>query len=811
MPFVKELNQFAMPTEDLLIAEYAFQVAINPHHHPMFDRCINHLVAMLVSLSNTCGGVVYLTGNPGIEVTKDKFDVFHQRLAQLVCSETKLPQEMMEVRQLENHKAWGCIIVEKSQHKLSHSPLHPTPSGTMVFCQYWNDILGFIHARGAVSEDKKEPIVQGNQRSAAETLEASIPDDLSFEDDDAVESFIEGSIPEEGGSDGTPDSPEHAEENIDFSSYSKLDWSNNKRDWENYVKSKRHSLDDIIESCQLWKPASPMRVTPDVAMLHEVFGSEAERSELFSRVATEEPGFAIVCKTWSFMLPEDIYQRSPEGRVCDVLTVSQTGQISFWVILDAQCETVTTEHKEYMMKTARMVKYQLVERSYPDCLKLHIHCHLVRTNGGDIEYAFSSFRDQMEEMETLFSQVCKHNTEFDLLQRALAVNILSKEGSLKQCVGDQASVTLSARQAEVLMHKAKVNYISGPAGSGKSLIAFELYKMHGGHKSIYICTTQPFLEFLSFNGCSGTLIQSDRDLFHEIRSGTFRGKECVIIDDSHNFTCSKSTVKELFHILKDQNEMSLFVFADNDYQSFDRKRQEAVYDCFHSLTREVLGQMPQVYHLTEIYRNSRKIVSFVQSAIQDAFSGCQTITCANLDVGEGIECIKVEDLWESTPGNEFVAYLNPLLSSELYRPAEIAILLDVSYAEEKIDQCRHMLTQHFPQVKLQTAAVFPRAGVVVDSVMSFLGLDASLCIFILPQVQRKSKGRNLVKGIFQRNRNAEPDIANPYYRVFLASRATHKAVFIVPQIDSYLVTHMKFDQFQVRVFRSKNLNRKYQR
>ncbi len=452
------------------------------------------------------------------------------------------------------------------------------------------------------------------------------------------------------------------------------------------------------------------------------------------------------------------------------------------------------------MKTARMLKYQLVGQSYPNCLNIHFRCRLARTSGGDIEHASSSFFDQVEEMEILFSHICKMNTDFNLLQRALAVNILSKECLLKQCVGDQTSVTLSARQAEVLMHKAKVNYISGPAGSGKSLIAVQLYKVHCGHKSVYICTTRQFLEYLRYNGYSGVLVQSDQDLRHEIRTGTFRGKECIIIDDSHNFMCFRSTLKQLFHILKDHSKMSLFVFADNDYQSFDRKRQEAVYDCFHSLTREVLGQRPRVEYLTEIYRNSQKMVSFLQSAIQNAFSGSQMITCANPEVGEGIECIRVEDLWDSTAENEFVAYLSPVLSSELYRPSEIAILLDVSYTEEQIDQCRHMLTQHFPQLKQQTADVFPRAGVIVDSVMSFLGLDASLCIYILPQVPRKSEPRNFFKDLFREiSPNHEADFANPHYRVFLASRATHKAVFVVPQIDADLVRQTQFDHFQVCV------------
>ncbi len=40
---------------------------------------------------------------------------------------------------------------------------------------------------------------------------------------------------------------------------------------------------------------------------------------------------------------------------------------------------------------------------------------------------------------------------------------------------------------------------------------------------------------------------------------------------------------------------------------------------------------------------------------------------------------------------------------------------------------------------------------------------------------------------------------NPRYEFFLASRAIHKAVFVVPQLHEELMHHMKFDHFQVGV------------
>ncbi len=70
------------------------------------------------------------------------------------------------------------------------------------------------------------------------------------------------------------------------------------------------------------------------------------------------------------------------------------------------------------------------------------------------------------------------------------------------------------------MHKAKVNYIMGPAGSGKSYTGTFLYKMYGRKRSVYICTTKEFREYLKFNKCTGTVL-GDYDLLREIENGTF--------------------------------------------------------------------------------------------------------------------------------------------------------------------------------------------------------------------------------------------------------------------------------------------------
>ncbi len=461
------------------------------------------------------------------------------------------------------------------------------------------------------------------------------------------------------------------------------------------------------------------------------------------------------------------------------------------------------------MTTGRMLKYQIFQKGESDELSnLWIDCHMLPlTTSHSTEEEVKLRLSESQEIQAHLCHMYQDGVDFVLLQRALSKLILSKESPLKRCLGEHTSITLSEQQVEVLMHKAKVNYITGPAGSGKSYTAASLYKKYGKERSVYICTTKEFLEYLKFNGYRGKRVVDDQDLLNEIQNGTFENKVCVVIDDCHNFKCTGTSLKRLFNVLKENRKMSLFVFADNDYQSFDRKRQQAIRDCMLDLTRTVLNDVPLNFRLTDIYRNTRKIVSFVQAAIQDVHDGHQKIENANTDNGKGVECITMPGIWEDSPDNDLVVYLRSLLFSEKYSQSEVAILLESSYSSDKIAQCRHILAEYIPSITVQSTGVFPRTGVIIDSVDSFIGLDSIVCVFILSNTPKRSANPpggfwNYIPAFLQWKKKQiefEANLYNPRFAVFLASRATHKAVFVVPELHHDLVHQMKFDHFQVRV------------
>ena len=788
--YLVEVNACVVPGRQLRCADYAFKLPINPRQHPRFAKGIHHLMTMIVSLSNRCGGVVFLTRQDwDAEADDTSLETFKSRLLGLVGTKLQIPFDLITLiptsQSLGNDRAWGAISVAISEKKLNYAFPFEGP------VTYFIDHHGYVFCAKAPMDgcgQEKLSIAKGSATAESETETATasrsqynsasvnnIPKDQENYRQNYDEDDIRGGL----------------DPRVDFSLYKRLDWAEHKKDWEKYVEARKPSTDDIVKTCAIWEPASPMRVTPDIGTLGCMFESEQHMKETLSMIETPEPAFAIACRTWRFRLPDDQVELRLPGHICDILTVSQSNNINLWVVFKDTDESMFSKHLEYMILTGRSLKFQLASKATSGLPNIFIRCQLL--SACMMTDNCHKILEEFQKMQNKRSQVCPNTGKFETLQRAIASMLLSKESSLKRCIGDQVSVTLSKEQSKLLMKDVQVNYVMGPAGSGKSLVAMSLYRMNGPGQSVYICTTEPFLEYLRYNGCVGTLVKCDHDLCWEIEKGAFNNTNCVIIDDSHNLNCTMKSLEELFKVLHKNRYMTLFVFADNEYQSFDRKRQQTVYDCIHNLTRQVLNQIPAVEYLTEIYRNTKKVVSFVQSSIQDARPSSRKITCANPVAGDGVECLAIKNVWLSADGNELVLYLRSMMCYGRYQPNEVAVLLDTTYTRDQILRCKDILEKEMQEVRFQCASTFPRTGIIVDTVESFLGLDASLCVFILP-TQSFSKQ--------QRSGDNEygPTLDNPHYRVYLASRATNKAVFVVPNIDANTVLQMKFDKFQVCIW-----------
>ncbi len=784
---IDDLNKCAVEQIETRCPEYSFKMTMNPLQHPEMDKNIHHLFALVTSLCQSCGGVIFFTtADDPDSITTEVIERFQSRLAGLLEKTENLPQNKINFLQvplcLRGQGVWAAVHLKRSKPTL--------PSDSWGYSKLVHmDLHGLVQIEETSNQqDHVEP-------SSAPRVTLAMTDDTDEIDGNGLAADTSLSHPENKSSKLPSSSDDATNLPVDFFFLNKLDWSKNKNDWERYIHGKTPTIDTIVNACSLWKPTTPMTVTPDRATLQSWFASAKDLDETLLAVDTKEPGFAIVCKTWNFHISNNEAASRPAGHICDILTVSNNCKICLWAVCsdcDISCQM------EYLLTTGRMIKYRLVHAAgEEDLSNLCIECRLLCPDESARSCVSSAIEESLEIQNQIWA-FCNEGIKLNSLQRALAFVILCKESPLKRPVGNQTAIMLSVQQVEVLLNKdtcCKVKYVSGPAGSGKSYTAALLCQMHGTDNSVYICTTNEFAEYLRFSGHKGTVVQTDKDLLREIKVGTFKNKTCIIIDDSHNFACTKSSMKKLFKLIKLNKEMHLYVFADNDYQSFDKKRQQAMRNCIRDLSLQVLGKEPHYAYLTAIYRNTKKVVSFVQSAIQNSYEDHQKIECQNMEIGDGIECVRMENIWLHSRQNDLVDYVHNICAAERYKITEIAILLDPSYTSDQIQECRSILREHLPNSCAHSAAIFPRRGVVVDSASSFLGLDSPFCVFILPQ---KTKRPSFLRRLFKRGGTGpDANICNPRFKVFMASRATHKAVFVVPRMDAEIVKELKFDLFEV--------------
>ncbi len=291
-------------------AEYSFELQINPWQHPKLDQNIHHLLAILTALSNDCGGLVYLaTGPSEMELpSHETFDRFKQGILHQITETTQLLVDIDEASEhLQQNKVWATIRVRETQGTVQY-PNTETP-GLCKPTEFRMGLSGHIE------------LPQCSEQESLEETRFASKEEASY-----------------------------SEQPVDLCSYQRLDWSENKKDWESSVKMKAKDTD--FTDMTMFKPSQPMHVTPNRDALQYLFNSREQMEQTLSKVETEEPGFAIACKTWRFHLPApDKDPDNPAGQFCDILTVTDTGKVKLWGIVDH----IDIRTFSYLMETGRMI------------------------------------------------------------------------------------------------------------------------------------------------------------------------------------------------------------------------------------------------------------------------------------------------------------------------------------------------------------------------------------------------------------------------------------------------------------------------
>ena len=759
-----DVNALVVKDQELQCPEYCFKVPFNSYQHPRYCAKIHELIILINALYNSIGGVVILCHGPGQtdHVEPDYCSVFTKRLEEwMVSRNPSRKSDMLQLVPLPDDKtAWGLVLVKASPFTDMSSSHQINESGFAVYSNTTTPVL--TNEELDTTPSSSAPFFT----AAAQT-----------------EQHSEASIPD----------PAPCMEDIDITRHlgNKISWTTNKRNWQQYVVLDDEStlvsnVRNYAASCQMLIPSDPIVFSPS-HMLEMLIGEKSDRNRLMKAITAtlDSPrAFAIVSPSWLNNIGRDEVAKRPSHHAGDILLVTKKCSVYLWTIIKSSC-TDDTLQRTYMMIAGRLTKFLLLKGRKEKC-SLRVDCFL---------YSLQSNTVVEPELQQHTKSVFVNEVELKHIQETLAERIAAKETYLRNIIGEACGYKLSAEQWQIAEHgtSAAVTVVSGPPGSGKTLLCSHFMQQKGKKaECMYVCTNDALAAFMkSQNLSSVQVVQTDTELQNMIERGEFNNKTCIAFDDVHRLSCSDRTTRNLLTLIIRNTDVRLYVFCDNKFQCFDQVRNplpSAVERCCNRM-----DIICTTYHLKAIHRNTRRIMSFLS-----AVSFKRGIKCLHKWEGDDVEVVAAENPLIDSPDNPLIqnilcllGHKDPESSRQRYAAHDIAVLIDTDSSDQDVWDFQKLLSKYIPNVEIHPAATFPRTGIVVDCLDSFHGLDAGVCLYVLSSTRMKRRDklyRNIQRGIY-----------NPKYIAFLASRAIHKAVFVVPKLDTKVFKGLLFDCFDEKV------------
>ncbi len=321
--FLYDTNTFALPSDELRCAEYCFQSCFNPFQHPSFDGNMHHLDILLTAISNSCGGLVFLTT---AEITSHKSIQFSTFTTPKVSTSDRLEKSQLAV----SPHVWSVIAVKKSAKA---TPYDLKGDEVEVKMDIHGKLQYLLLSGNPTVETLAQEREPGKPKAAIEVnaalTEASQPPTTKPWFDDVASSEPPAVL-------------------------SELNWDQNKGKWWDILQKPDEEMVECINSCDFLEPHIPMQLLPEKDSLRCLFPSDATLDEAVYKFATMEPGFAIASRSWLSLLPDAGLLGTPSKHLCDILTVSKSEDskpnICLWVVVSDSKKQIIWKQMKYMSR-----------------------------------------------------------------------------------------------------------------------------------------------------------------------------------------------------------------------------------------------------------------------------------------------------------------------------------------------------------------------------------------------------------------------------------------------------------------------------
>ena len=496
----------------------------------------------------------------------------------------------------------------------------------------------------------------------------------------------------------------------------KISWTSNKKNWEQYVVlDDGTSLESVgrkyATSSQIFVPTNPIVFSPN-HMLKNLLSEPGDRNRVIEAIKAklDSPrAFGIVSPSWLIHIGKERAAERPRNHVGDILLVSENGSAYLWTLVKHANADYDLQ-MSYLTTAGRLTKWLF--------LKKQTQSRAFRVDGYLYNLEGNTNTIHEPQLQQYTKSFFVNNIGLKSIQESLTEAIVMQETYLKNVIGQACGYKLSAEQWQIAKNNtsAPVIVVSGPPGSGKTLLCSHFLRKRGSKKEecLYICTTRALGAFMeSQNICLVQVVRTDSTLRKIIEGGDYDNITRFAFDDAHMFSCSEATTTKLLKLVKSKPNVRLYVFHDNKFQCFDEiKKQfpDMVKRCCRKL------DMPcETSFLKEVHRNTRRIMSFLS-----AVSFKREIKCLNNWEGDDVEVMGIENPLIDSDDNPLVQHIRLLLECKdpdakhrHYAAQDIAILIDSNHPIKDASQCRGMLSKYMRDVDVHSASTFPRTGIVV--------------------------------------------------------------------------------------------------
>ena len=474
------------------------------------------------------------------------------------------------------------------------------------------------------------------------------------------------------------------------------------------------------------------------------------------------PGVALLFPLWVEIFDHDLNIIPPVGHILDILIICQDLSLHLWACFsDAHISSSRDQRKDYAFEVCRLLKRYLLNAPLDNTqhtpLNLHIKPHLFIVEYKDLNSFTKSDDTFHEQYQSYLTNM--EGVSMDAIRTRLINSTVSKIVWLRGRINQDITYHLTQQQCEAFLQfcNDQILMVEAAPGCGKSVMAAYICQRFGGPSRrgdvLYICPRKGFAAIVKHQGNADTCVAHDENTMKQVIQKIKHGKhKVIVVDDLQAMSCQQSVWTRLLEAA--YGKARLLLLMDSEFQDFystDSCSSLRLSVEKFSLSKRIARK--SCITLTTNLRNSRKVFSFLIAQLEGENNpSCHgEFTCGHKVEGDDVYIRVIANPWDDSPVNALVQLVSGMIQQKgdhVYEATDIVVLID-DRNNEAATRLRSIISHQSNIVTCQACDV-PHVGVVVDLVDEFIGMEAPVCVVIIP---RGSEGVN-----------------NMRYRIFSASR-----------------------------------------